>query len=346
MQTHQPTSQDATPTDVPIGMPGLELERLTIEIFQRSGYEVSQQPRRGFQVDFEAILDTEKYLVEVKASSSTRYTRLSIAQHAAVQLSQLAATDGCVPVLVVFASLSPQDRSMLSEQCPSLRVLDISNMLYAVRGTSLEDVLVGTLPYSVAGIQPTCGELRLGWIEHQDERESLKRQLMECKPGRDECGVFEKRCIDALRLAFSGELALWRQQQRSNNNLYRFDLICRIKDNVPDSFWAMMDHHFNSKYVVFEFKNYTRQVTQKEVYSTERYLYRQALRNVAIMISSSGYDNHARWAAKGSLRENGKLILLLTVNDLIALLDLSRDQQDPSLYLLDKVDELLIDLEK
>ena len=346
MEVHSSTNSNAAPSDASIGVPGLELERLTIEIFQRSGYEVSQQPHRIFPADFEATLETKKYLVEVKASSSIHYTRLAIARHAAGQLSQLAATDGGVPVLVVFASLSPQDRSMLSEQYESLQVLDISNMLYAVRGTSLEDVLVGVLPYSVAGIQPTCGDLQLGWIEHLDAHESLRQQLMECEPGKNGWGEFEKLCIDALRLVFSGELALWRQQQRSNNNLYRFDLICRIKDNVPDSFWAMMDHHFNSKYVVFEFKNYTRQVTQKEVYSTERYLYRRALRNVAIMISSSGYDNHARWAAKGSLRENGKLILLLTVNDLIALLDLSRDQQDPSLYLLDKVDELLVDLEK
>ena len=75
-------------------------------------------------------------------------------------------------------------------------------------------------------------------------------------------------------------------------------------------------------------------------------MYAKALRRVAIIISANGYNSNAYWAAKGCLRENGKLILLLTSDDLIEMLRLKVDNEDPSEYLLYKLDELLMDLEK
>ena len=64
------------------------------------------------------------------------------------------------------------------------------------------------------------------------------------------------------------------------------------------------------------------------------------------MIAANGYEEHARWAAKGCLRENGKLILLLETKDLIEMNRLKEEQEDPSEYLQNKLDELLLELEK
>lgn len=77
-----------------------------------------------------------------------------------------------------------------------------------------------------------------------------------------------------------------------------------------------------------------------------KYLYSKALRSVGILISAHGYDENAFWAAKGCLRENGKLIVLLETKDLIEMNKMKIDQEDPSNYLLDKLDELLMELEK
>lgn len=67
---------------------------------------------------------------------------------------------------------------------------------------------------------------------------------------------------------------------------------------------------------------------------------------VAIIISAHGYEENAYWAAKGCLRENGKLIILLETKDLIEMNKMKNDQEDPSNYLLDKLDEILLELEK
>ncbi len=98
--------------------------------------------------------------------------------------------------------------------------------------------------------------------------------------------------------------------------------------------------------MIFEFKNYSNPVTQKEIYTTEKYLYSKALRSVGILISPHGYEENAHWAAKGCLRENGKLIILLETKDLIEMNKMKIEQEDPSSYLLDKLDELLLELEK
>jgi hypothetical protein len=157
---------------------------------------------------------------------------------------------------------------------------------------------------------------------------------------------YEALCCEILKYIFSDDLALWKEQSKSNKELYRFDLLCRIKDKNEKTFWSILENYFKSKYVIFEFKNYNEPITQKEIYTTEKYLYLKALRNVAIIIAANGYDENAYWASKGSLRENGKLIILLDTNDLIEMSKMKENEEDPSNYLQDKLDEILLELEK
>ena len=57
-------------------------------------------------------------------------------------------------------------------------------------------------------------------------------------------------------------------------------------------------------------------------------------------------DNHALWAAKGSLRENGKLILCLSDQDLVEMLDMKDRGELPAEFLSAMLDDLLMCLEK
>ena len=164
--------------------------------------------------------------------------------------------------------------------------------------------------------------------------------------GKEGSSDFEKWCIDVLRYLFSDKLSLWKEQRGSNKGLYRFDLICRIKDDEKDTFWRLIENHFDSKYIIFEFKNYKNEITQDQIYTTEKYLYKKALRSAAIIISRNGFKKNSIWAAKGSLRESGKLILLLNCEDIKNMIMIKNKENSPSDYLLDKLDNLLADLEK
>ncbi len=157
---------------------------------------------------------------------------------------------------------------------------------------------------------------------------------------------YEKLCTKVLKRLFSDDLTLWQEQAKSNDELYRFDLICKIKRDNRKDFWEMAENHFHSKYIIFEFKNYSGNVTQMEVTTTARYLYTKALRSVAIIVSPNGFSEHADKAARGALREEGKLLLPLTNAELVQMLQMQDNGDDPADYLSDKLDALLIDLEK
>ena len=73
---------------------------------------------------------------------------------------------------------------------------------------------------------------------------------------------------------------------------------------------------------------------------------REDLRNVAIIVAKNGFDDNSTWAAKGSLREYGKLILLLTIDDIKTMYNMKKEQDDPSEFLLNKLDAMLSELEK
>lgn len=70
------------------------------------------------------------------------------------------------------------------------------------------------------------------------------------------------------------------------------------------------------------------------------------LRNVAIIISRNGFSHNALKAATGILTENGKLIIDLNDNDIITMLRLKADKQDPSDYMLNKLEEYLMSISK
>ena len=183
-------------------------------------------------------------------------------------------------------------------------------------------------------------------FEYEKDSEKLIRRLSDWIPKNNDYTRYESLCVDVLKYLFDDELALWKVQERTYDNLYRFDLICRIKDGSVSGFWKTIEQFFNSKYVVFEFKNYREQITQREIYTTEKYLYLKALRGVAIIISCHGTDNNAEKAIRGSLRENGKLILGVDNKGLIKMIESKNNGEEPSSYLYDKLDTMLVDLEK
>lgn len=324
------------------------LPNIAKTIFIEAGYGIENALfDRGITADFTAVSDTAKYLVMVKVSTTLTYRAASIQfSDSLSSLAAEAAEQQAVPVFVVFACLVPKQKQRLLDSYPSLIILDLPNLLFSVQGTRLQASLISLLPFSVEEIVPVEGRINLTWLEHSSIGRELLNRLDACVSGRDDASSFEVICFDLLRYVFSDDLSLWRSQDQSNMGLYRFDLLCRVKDGNAKTFWAIVEQYFHSKYVIFEFKNYSNPITQKEIYTTERYLYQKALRNVAIIVARNGFDNNSEWAAKGSLREYGKLILLITIEDMKRLLDLKEKNEDPSELLLTKMDDFLIELEK
>lgn len=315
-------------------------EECIVKIFEEAEYDtvsnVVLEQHKG-DIDIVAKKNEKRYCVEVKYAQIT--------EKAIHQVCTKAEENDMYPILVTAQIIDKKRRDYYQDRYSDLVLIDISNLLYAVReNPKLRNELISTLAYSVEDIQPLEGSIEINSLQHDNYTESLIKEMDLCKAGRPMARKYEELCQKLLQNVFFDDLALWKEQQNANGELHRFDILCRIKDGNQKTFWTILERYFNSKYIVFEF--YNDAVTQKEIYTTEKYLYSKALRSVGIMIAANGYEENARWAAKGCLRENGKLILLLETKDLIEMNRLKEEQEEPSDYLQNKLDELLLELEK
>lgn len=163
------------------------------------------------------------------------------------------------------------------------------------------------------------------------------------KVGKAGARQFETKASDALKYLFADDFLSWKLQKASDT-MHRFDLVARIASE--HDFWASIVRYFKTWYVVFEFKNHTRFITQGEIYSTEKYLFVPAMRSVALIISRKGADKNARAVMRGALRETGKLMLSLSLDDVYKMLEMKDKGDDPNTLLFELLDEMLMKLER
>jgi len=316
------------------------------QLFLDNGYTLQREMRVGrIRIDFLAEKDEKKYVIEVRRGDFDT----SKINYIANMLDECTKGTNYIPILVLFSRRSYMIKDRLVDNY-NINVIDISNLLYLVSNNQkMKDRLINLLDFSTESIiekelyfnidlkqYKKCKESNYGYIE----------RLETIIAGKKNAQQYEKFCVDILKYLFNDTLSLWEEQQRSNDDLFRFDLICKIKNNINNEFFNTIENYFSSKYIIFEFKNYIEEITQKEVYTTEKYLYKTALRTVAILLTRNGVDKNGIKAIKGTLRENGKLIIVLDDSDIKQMIYAKEHGEDYIEILINKLDKMLVSLEK
>lgn len=334
---------------------GFRFEEIVANIFKNHNFTTkSTEQTRDNQYDILATLNDINYIIEVKFSRTKRIPSTTLFD-VACRLKMISDSKGdisnpSVPILVVGTTLLADLRKRIEDI--GVIVIDIQNLLFLVQDNeTLKSELLSILDFSVNDILPKepstqiFNQQRETLDTPKTQGELLKERISNWNNSNGNT-QYEDLCYETLNYLFDNELSLWHRQQTSNSELYRFDLICKIKDGDVSGLWSTIFQCFNSKYIIFEFKNYTDKITQKEIYTTDKYLYLKALRGVAILVSCKGASTNANRAIRGTLRENGKLILSISNLDLLEMIDIKLNKGIPADYLYSKFDELLIDLEK
>lgn len=299
--------------------------------------------------DMRADKGNEHLIIEVKTwfQGTVGY---GVLKRTAEQLLAAAEEENGEPTLVVAYPYPEEIRERLSSN-ETIKIIDVQNLLDMTQGDiDLENRLQASLNYSlytVQSVKPSAVHLEKTGKNIEDKKiEDLIKTIESWEPQENKFTQYENTCVEVLKCLFSEDLDLWREQQTANDGLYRSDLICKIHNGNQKEFWNIAERHFNSKYIVFEFKNHKGVIRQNEVVLTAKYLYPKALRNVAILISANGADKGAEREMRGNLRNDEKLMIGLSNLDLINMLRIKADNEDPSQYLSDKLGDILIDLEK
>ncbi len=181
--------------------------------------------------------------------------------------------------------------------------------------------------------------------EQAEQAIQLRDSLINIKPGNGGWLKYEKKCTEILKFLFELELDGWFDQQTTDDKLNRYDTVCRIKS--IESVWGFITSQLHSQYIVFEFKNYTKKITPMQILTTEKYLFENALRKVAIIISRKGPSSEALKMRDGAMRDSGKMILTLKDDDLVNMMeDMVSGTRSPSDYLYNLVDDMLLKLSR
>ncbi|MCP1617034.1 restriction endonuclease [Pseudomonas sp. SLBN-26] len=212
---------------------------------------------------------------------------------------------------------------------------------------SLLEIGASELPETLASSGVASGPISLEpFFEPDPEPTSRAKELSEdlrkLPFGRESAQAFEDLGTEIFKYLFENDLAGWLTQATTSDDLNRYDCVCRIKG--VSLFWEFILHNINSRYLVLEFKNYSSEIDQGQVLTTEKYLYRNGLRTFAIICARKGASSSAIKMAQGAMRENGKLILILSDENLQEMLKLKETGREPSDYLFDLVDEFLMKL--
>lgn len=321
-------------------------EGLIEQIFLDNGYTVQREVKiEKMIMDFLVEKNGKKYILEVKRGDFDIGKIRAIAE----RLNMVTKSTEYIPVLIIINRRSTALKEGL-EKDYGINIIDISNLLYIVsKNQNMKEKLINILNFSTENIIEKSIDFNIDlkqYLEYDNNNYGYIQRLDSIIEGNNNADKYEKFCVDVLKYLFSDILSLWEEQKKSNDDLYRFDLICKIKNNTNSEFFNTIEKYFLSKYIVFEFKNYIDEITQREVYTTEKYLYKTALRMVAIILTRNGVDKNGMKAIKWTLRENGKLLIVLDDNDIKQMIYAKENGEDYNEILINKLDNLLMTLEK
>lgn len=305
----------------------------------------------------------EKYIFEIKYYKSL-YNSQQLMDRAIEQMLKYKREvdqvySGCQLCLIMFCRVDKKIK--LSAYARGIIVWDIANILYLCRENSeLMDMIPMAVSFPITDIEmeepladreeiQTEGIHSDNFDQHIPEKtkyEIYKKQLEDCTTGKKGCAdkQYEKICAEIIKELFEDQFSRTVEQSCTSDKMFRMDLLCSLKGGT--AFWNDLIKFYRTKYVVFEFKNYEDLISQNLIYISEKYLYAPALRNVAFIVSRKGFSPNAKNAVKGCLIEDGKLILELKDEDLLCMLNLKDNGQEPSDYLMQKMDDFLMGISK
>jgi len=333
----------------------IETEVFCKRVFEQFNIQYSDEHKNGFKTRNYDLLfhsNEQSIFVEVK-SFRDKNIPLSRLSKTIENMSLLSNNTNNISVLVVFGNVANVDKRQIYLDY-GVTLWDISNLLFYIKdNSSLQYNLTKILPFSIASIEPQESS---GWLPPYPHKvkeifetiptkgSDLTERLEKCSKGKKAFAEYESICSDIIKYLFDDEFSITKEQHNSADNLFRMDLICSLKGN--SEFWRLLIQHYNSRFIVFEYKNYNKHLDQNLIYITEKYLFNAALRNVAIIISREGFSKNAETAARGCLKENGKLIIDITDNDLIQMINIKDDGEEPADYLLNKLENYLMSFSK
>lgn len=232
--------------------------------------EVALKINRGaLRIDFIADNDEKKIIVEVKSYRS-EFVQNTIINQAVEQIEHYrekwkeVKREGTDAVLVVSCKVSDEIKENYYKERKIL-IIDISNLLYlSQENDELMRALIESVQYNIYHILPKP-PLDLEIFQIQGKKEvsetvdnaiNFIKKLENMNYGKEQGNDkrYEQLCVDIIKFLFETEFTKISEQNSTEDKMFRMDLVCGLKG--ASEFWKILIQHYNTRFVVFEFKNY------------------------------------------------------------------------------------------
>ncbi|GLU37401.1 restriction endonuclease [Pseudomonas sp. NBRC 100443] len=330
-------------------------EELVHRILQVNKFSITaHSPRGDAGFDFIGMLGGDSWAIEVKHYRTVR-PQPSLIEAAATRLVNNGITAHAMKgMLIVSCILPPELREVLEQKFSVTFVDRVDLRIWASATPVLAEELDALLETDPSVLQVTASHRRSDpLLMSKSIREvpvppqdtlgtQLCQELRGIKKGKSAWAEYERACAKILKYLFPNDLHGWHLQKRTDDGLNRFDFVCRIRPTTE--FWQFLIDHLDSRYVLFEFKNYTGKIKQGQILTTEKYLLERGLRRVAIVMTRTGAEAHAITMTQGAMREHGKLMLIVNDEKVCEMLHMKERGEDPTDCLFELADNFLLSL--
>jgi hypothetical protein len=329
-----------------------QFEQLVRNILKANRFQVQEDllGNRDVGFDFLADKDNESWAIEVKFYRTAR-AQVSLLESASTRLASRGVIAGALKGMLVVSCQLPPTLRITLEQKFSISYVDRADLLYwAAKAPALVDELNSLLETDPVSTQEPPDRAAEPWLASKRllmagppediQGTLLCQELKDLKRGKTNWSKYENLCDRILRYLFPNDLEGWHKQKRTDDGLNRFDYVCRIRPTTD--FWRFLLDHLDSRYILFEFKNYTGKIKQGQILTTEKYLLERGLRRVAIVISRAGAEADAIKMTQGAMREQGKLMLIIDDVQVCEMLHMKERGEDPTDRLFEIADNFLL----
>lgn len=329
-------------------------EDLVRRILEANNFLVRTNNVRGDKgFDLLADFGNDRWAIEIKYYRTAR-AQISLIDAAAVRVASNGVAAQAQKGMLVVSCILPAELREALEQKFSITFVDqVDLRIWCKTHPDLVDELDALLEVSPSEPQatrptrnePTRLSKPLGGVptQHRDTRGTeLCQELKNIKKGKSSWSQYEKVCEKILKYLFANDLHGWHSQKRTDDGLNRYDYVCRVRPTTE--FWKFVIDHLESRYVLFEFKNYSGKIKQGQILTTEKYLLERGLRRMAIIMTRVGAESHAVLMTQGAMREHGKLMLIVNDEKVCEMLHMKERGEDPTDCLFDIADDFLMTL--
>jgi len=178
--------------------------------------------------------------------------------------------------------------------------------------------------------------------EPQQNSGQLRQTLSHCPAGMAGWKAFEEVALETLCYLFVPPLIKPSVQARSFSGIDRRDAIFPNRVTDTNIAWGLLRHDYDARLILVEFKNYGKEGIGKEEVDQARNYLKSTMGRLAMICCNKRPDDSAYLRRNGVYSEDRKMILFVTTGDLIEMLDIKERGDDPSDFIVDCVEQFLI----